>query len=310
MLNKNVLKMNCELYHCKKLKIMNKYRYYLCGRFLYEGEDERFGTNNYAQSLFKEFKYDDNDINAFLYSSWCNEKLDFKDFTYLLQGYLDTEDCFSYPHIYLSEMSCHLRFPIKLKSLLEKFLPYPYTETDKWIEYKRQSNVIDILDIIYKYPLDKSSSRKYNFNQLINAKNCNIRTVHSHAVVPSKVRLSDVGYDLTIISKVKDFNSVTALYDTGIQIQVPFGYYVEIVPRSSLSKSGYMLANSMGIVDNSYNGNLYVALTKVAPEVSEIEFPFKCCQLILRKQYFMDIKVQTEQLDMTHREDGGFGSTS
>lgn len=289
---------------------MNKYRYYLCGRFLYEGEDERFGTNDYAQSLFKEFKYDENDINDFLYQSWCNDKLDFKDFTYLLQGYLDTEDHFSYPHIYLSEISCHLRFPNKLKPLLEQFLPYPYSETDKWIEYKRQSNVIDILDIIYKYPLDKSSNRKYKFNQLVKPKNCIIRTVHEDSVVPSKVRLSDVGYDLTIINKVKDFNSTTALYDTGIQIQVPFGYYVEIVPRSSLSKSGYILSNSMGIVDNSYNGNLYVALTKIAPEVEPIEFPFKCCQLILRKQYFMNIHTQTEQLDMTHREDGGFGSTN
>lgn len=289
---------------------MNKYRYYLCGRFLYEGNDGRFGRNDYAQSLFKEFKYDENDVNCFLYSSWCNEKLNLKDFSYLLQGYLDTKEPFSYPHVYLSELTCHLIFPNKLKPLLEEFLPYPYSETDKYIEYKRDSNVIDILDIIYKYPVDKSSHVKYKFNQLINAKNCTIRTVHEDAVVPSKVRLSDVGYDLTIINKVKDFNSVTALYDTGIQIQVPFGYYIEIVPRSSLSKSGYMLANSMGIVDNSYNGNLYVALTKVAPEVEEIEFPFKCCQLVLRKQHFMNIKVQTEQLDMTHREDGGFGSTN
>ena len=289
---------------------MNQYQYYICGKFLYTGDDDTFGINDYAQSLFKKYNYNKDDVSTFLYPNWCDVKLDLQDFMHLLQGYLDTEGLFSCPHVYLSEMKCHIRFPIQLKPLLEQFLPFPFDENDKYIEYKRQSNVIDILDIIYKNSLNPSSRVKYKFNELVNAKKCTIRTVHPQAVVPSKVRLSDVGYDLTIISKVKDFNSVTALYDTGIQIQVPFGYYVEIVPRSSLSKSGYMLANSMGIVDNSYNGNLYVALTKVAPEVSEIEFPFKCCQLILRKQYFMDIKVQTEQLDMTHREDGGFGSTS
>lgn len=62
----------------------------------------------------------------------------------------------------------------------------------------------------------------------------------SRAILPSKKRASDVGYDLTIISKVKDLGSVTALYDTGLIIQPPPGYYIEVVPRSSLSKSGYL----------------------------------------------------------------------
>lgn len=128
------------------------------------------------------------------------------------------------------------------------------------------------------------------------------------AVTPTKARPSDVGYDLTVIRKVKDLNSVTALYDTGIQVQPPHGYYTEIMPRSSISKSGYMLANSVGIVDASYTGNLMVALTRVDREAPQPTLPFKCAQLIFRRQEYVDMR-EVPALGCTQRGAGGFGST-
>ena len=65
-----------------------------------------------------------------------------------------------------------------------------------------------------------------------------------NAVIPAKAFEEDAGYDLTIIKKLKDFNSKTSLYDTGIKIEIDEAYYTEIVPRSSISKSGYILANN------------------------------------------------------------------
>lgn len=129
------------------------------------------------------------------------------------------------------------------------------------------------------------------------------------AIAPSKVRASDAGYDLTVIKVAKKFNSVTTLYDTGIKIALDHGYYAEIVPRSSLSKSGYMLANSIGIIDQSYRGNLFIALTKVDSEAPEIELPFRCCQLIIRKQVHVDMEEVQEDIENTSRGSGGFGST-
>ena len=115
---------------------------------------------------------------------------------------------------------------------------------------------------------------------------------------------------MSIIKKVKDINSKTALYDTGIKIQLDFGYYSEIVPRSSIIKSGYILSNNIGIIDNSYRGNLMIALTKIADDAIEIEFPFKCCQLIFKKQVFINLEeVRDRNLDETKRNEGGFGST-
>lgn len=132
----------------------------------------------------------------------------------------------------------------------------------------------------------------------------------SDAVMPSKAFDDDAGYDLTIISKIKDFNSKTSLYDTGIKIEVEEGYYTEIVPRSSISKSGYILSNSVGIIDNSYRGNLYIALTKIADDAIDITYPFKCCQLIIKKQEYVNLEeVSEKDLNITKRNEGGFGST-
>ena len=88
------------------------------------------------------------------------------------------------------------------------------------------------------------------------------------------------------------------------------GYYVEVVPRSSISKSGYMISNSIGIIDQSYRGNIMVSLTKIAPEAPDIVLPFKCCQLIFKKQIYADIIEVNDSFDITDRNEGGYGSTS
>jgi dUTP pyrophosphatase len=99
------------------------------------------------------------------------------------------------------------------------------------------------------------------------------------------------------------------MYDTVICLEIPNNYYVEIVPRSSIIKSGFILSNNIGIIDASYKGNLYVCLTKTNLD-SEITLPFKCCQLIIRKQEFPIFKeIKIEDIIETKRGEGGFGST-
>lgn len=138
---------------------------------------------------------------------------------------------------------------------------------------------------------------------------CHILKTDPKAILPHKARYSDAGYDLTIIKKHKALSSVVTLYDTCIKLKVQPGWYTEIVPRSSLCKSGYMLANSIGIIDASYNGNIYIALVKVDPDAPDISLPFRCCQLIFRRQVYVDIIESNEELDETSRGTGGFGST-
>lgn len=172
-------------------------------------------------------------------------------------------------------------------------------------------NIIDLLGIIYKNYSIRVKDTIYNdFLTLLNNERPVLKFVKIDqlAVTPTKANYSDVGYDISIIGVCKSLNSNTKLYKTGIKLDIPTGYYVELVPRSSISKSGYMLANSIGIIDCSYKGELLVALTKVNDSY-QLEYPFRCCQLIMRKQIFPDM-VEVNELQETSRAEGGFGSTN
>lgn len=188
-------------------------------------------------------------------------------------------------------------------------IPYIYItdENDTYYQVKYGGcSYIDFLGLIYNNINNNCSIKYCNYNNTI-PRCCVIKT-DENAILPSKKNWSDVGFDLSIIKKLEDFNSKTSLYDTGIKIQLDFGYYAEIVPRSSMSKSGYILANSIGIIDNSYRGNLMIALTKIADDAIEIKYPYKCCQLIIKKQIDVNLE-EVSNVETTKRNTGGFGST-
>jgi dUTPase len=130
------------------------------------------------------------------------------------------------------------------------------------------------------------------------------------AVPPSKGRFSDSGYDLTLISHIKTKNDVY-YYDTGLKVIPPIGYYFDLVGRSSISKSGWMLANNVGIIDCSYRGTIIVALVRTAGNVDtpEIKLPCRLVQLIPRRLVLMH-NIEIEEVDETERNIGGFGSTN
>ena len=127
------------------------------------------------------------------------------------------------------------------------------------------------------------------------------------AVLPTRAHSTDSGWDLTVVDIYKKIGDVT-LYDTGIVVQPPEGYHTEIFPRSSISKTGYMLANSIGLVDQSYLGTILIALRKVDGNSPDIELPCKIAQLVLRKREDATMEL-VEDLEDTERGAGGFGST-
>jgi dUTP pyrophosphatase len=129
-----------------------------------------------------------------------------------------------------------------------------------------------------------------------------------HAVIPTKGTPHAVGYDLTAISVYKKLSDKTTLYDTGIIVQPPSGYYTEILPRSSITKTGYFLSNSVGTIDSDYRGRLLIALTRVDDGFPELTLPFTRCQLVLRRHEDYTLR-QVDRLTDTERGAGGFGST-
>lgn len=219
------------------------------------------------------------------------------------------------------EPECRIySFDEKTIEEIAKFANIPYAIVRDESPYKgghlcyTGANCIDFLGNVYKR--NKYISNNYvKYCKLLTGRTtipkCLVYKDDERAVIPSKTKESDAGYDLTIIKEHKRLTYLTIMFDTGIKIKLDHGYYAEVVPRSSLAKSGYILANGVGIIDQSYRGNIYITLTKVDPSSPNIELPNRCCQLIIRRQVHVDMgECQIEDLDNTFRGDGGFGSTN
>lgn len=128
---------------------------------------------------------------------------------------------------------------------------------------------------------------------------------------PFKSRASDSGYDITIINKIKDIG-IVSLYETGIKVRPDFGWYFDLVGRSSIIKSGYIVANSFGVIDRTYTGSIKVPLIKIDKNAPDLELPSRLVQIIPRPIIHMKVtEVSEEEFDRlkSERSSGGFGST-
>ena len=129
--------------------------------------------------------------------------------------------------------------------------------------------------------------------------------------VPKRGHKSDAGIDLTAMS-VEQKRPDVFFFDTGISVQMSDGYYVEIVPRSSITKTDFILANSVGIIDPDYRGRIFIPLRYVgsddAIKAAERLLLKRIAQMLIRKLESCQIEI-VESLENTVRGKGGFGST-
>ena len=150
-----------------------------------------------------------------------------------------------------------------------------------------------------------------------------VKKLVPEAVLPTKAKDGDAGYDLTTIGD-PEINDSYVQYRTGLAIEVPPGYHTELFPRSSISKYDLTLANSIGLVDNGYRGELLLRF-KITPRVLPTKSPVeylnpadwpprlyvkgdKVAQIVIRKTISLAVEEVTE-LSSTERGAGGFGSS-
>ncbi len=100
------------------------------------------------------------------------------------------------------------------------------------------------------------------------------------------------------------------LISTGIAISLPSNKYVAYVyARSGLAcKKGICLANSVGVIDSDYRGEIKCGLINLGSEDFVINHGDRIAQLIIAPVEIAEINV-CETLDDTDRGSGGFGST-
>ncbi len=188
------------------------------------------------------------------------------------------------------------------------FAPVPKLEVDNQTYYG--INIISKLhEIAQESPDDNALFiQAINMHQRTHLPRLGFHLEASSAVLPTK-RITDVGYDLTAIDVYKQTTPMTTLYETYVALDIPLGYYVELVPRSSISKTGYMLANSVGVIDPNFSGTIKIPLVKIDPSMPDLELPARVAQLILKPYVVSEGYVSKKEKLLTDRGDGGFGST-
>ena len=99
------------------------------------------------------------------------------------------------------------------------------------------------------------------------------------------------------------------LVPTGLRIEIPEGFEVQIRPRSGLAlKHGITLPNAPGTIDSDYRGPLGVIVMNAGQEVFEIAHGDRIAQMVVAPV----VRAQFELvagLDETRRGEAGFGST-
>ena len=100
-----------------------------------------------------------------------------------------------------------------------------------------------------------------------------------------------------------------ALIPTGLRVQLPEGYEIQMRPRSGLAlKHGISLANTPGTVDADFRGEIGVILINRSNEDFIVQDGERICQMVISQ--YTKIEWETvDRIDHTVRGDGGFGHT-
>ncbi|OED49104.1 deoxyuridine 5'-triphosphate nucleotidohydrolase [Rhodobacteraceae bacterium (ex Bugula neritina AB1)] len=99
------------------------------------------------------------------------------------------------------------------------------------------------------------------------------------------------------------------LVPTGLRIEIPAGYEVQIRPRSGLAlKHGITLPNTPGTIDSDYRGPLGVILLNAGSDPFEIHHGDRIAQMVAAPVLQARFEL-ADALTETGRGGGGFGST-
>ena len=100
-----------------------------------------------------------------------------------------------------------------------------------------------------------------------------------------------------------------ALVPTGLRLEIPQGYEVQLRPRSGLAlKHGITLPNSPGTIDSDYRGPLGVIVMNAGDTAFDINHGDRIAQMVVAPVLQAQI-IRVSELDSSARGSGGFGST-
>ena len=97
------------------------------------------------------------------------------------------------------------------------------------------------------------------------------------------------------------------MYHTGIAVEIPPGYVGLLFPRSSCWKRHLALANSVGVIDSDYRGEICFVYREMG-QFGDFGDGDRIGQLVIVPCPEVEM-IEVDDLSETARGEGGFGST-
>jgi dUTP pyrophosphatase len=132
----------------------------------------------------------------------------------------------------------------------------------------------------------------------------------AEATLPSYARPGDAALDLTAVMDVEVPAGDRALIPTGVAVAIPEGHAGLVLPRSGMaSRHGLTLANSPGLIDSGYRGEVTCAVVNLDRQNAvAIKKGDRIAQLLIVPIAVVE-PTWTDELPPSERGTGGFGST-
>ena len=118
----------------------------------------------------------------------------------------------------------------------------------------------------------------------------------------------DAGLDLYILEDQTFTPSETKLIKLGISCEPENGRAYFLLPRSSISKTPLRLANSIGLIDGGYRGEIMAPCDNIKDFEYKVKKGQRLFQLVAADCSPIRYEI-VDELSETSRGDGGFGST-
>lgn len=122
--------------------------------------------------------------------------------------------------------------------------------------------------------------------------------------MPTYAHAGDAGMDVYAVSKNETDKFIE--YGTGLSFELPSDHVMLLYPRSSISNLNLTLANSVGVLDSGYRGELKLRFRKSGDNVYEIGD--KIGQILVLPFPLIEFE-EAEELADSARGVGGFGSS-
>ncbi len=129
--------------------------------------------------------------------------------------------------------------------------------------------------------------------------------------IPKYATEGSAGFDLfcnneePIVVKPNEVANVP----TGLKVSIPKGYFGAIYPRSSAGiKHRITLANTVGIIDSDYRGDIHIFFVNNGDKEHVIHKGDRLAQMIIQPYVQVEFDI-VDDLDETDRGEGGIGST-